>query len=433
MKFPDPAEECSVIEEIETLVSMESNFEDPLEKALDLDPLEDEEGKENMALMESNPRNFIQFTQFESLELEVLPSHLKYVYLGDCSTLPTVISTELTKNQEEQLITILKKFKKAIGWTIVDIRGISPFCMHKIILEEGERARIDGKRRLNPIMKEVVRKEVIKWLDAGIIYSISDSSWVSLVQCEPKKGGIMIVENERSELIPTRSVTGWRICIDYRKLNKAALKDHFSLPFMDQMLDRLANGYSGYNQTVVALEEQQKITFTCPYGTFAFRRMPCNAPAAFQRCMMAIFTNMVENFVDVFMDDFFIFGNTYDICLSNLAKVLKRCEQTNLVLNWEKCHLMGLSRGIKTRGIEVDKAKVDVTERLSAPINVKGVRSFLGHANFYRGFTKDFSKISKQLCLLLEKDIVFDFNKARLEAFEDLKKGVNLSPNNRYT
>ena len=127
--------------------------------------------------------------------------------------------------------------------------------MHKNILEEVEKARNDGQKRLNPIMKEVVRKEVIKWLDVGIIYPISDSLWVSPVECVPKKGGITIVENKRNELIPTRTVTDWRICIDYRKLNKATGKDHFSLPFMDQMLYQLAgnefyfflDGYLGYN------------------------------------------------------------------------------------------------------------------------------------------------------------------------------------------
>ena len=132
--------------------------------------------------------------------------------------------------------------------------------------------------RLNPIMKEVVKKEIIKWLDAGIIYPISDSSWVSLVQCVPKKGCMKMVENAKNELIPTRVVTGWRICMDYRRLNKNTWKDHFPLPFIDQMLDRLAgreyycflDGYSGYNQIVIALEDQHKTTFTCPYGTFSF-------------------------------------------------------------------------------------------------------------------------------------------------------------------
>ncbi|KAK8510976.1 hypothetical protein V6N12_036888 [Hibiscus sabdariffa] len=142
-------------------------------------------------------------------------------------------------------------------------------------------------------MKDVVRKEILKWFDAGIIYPISDSEWVSPVQCVPKKGGITVISNENKELIPTRTVTGWRVCMDYRKLNKATRKDHFPLPFIDQMLDRLAgkpfncflDGYSGYNQIAIAPEDQSKTTFTCPYGTFAFRRMPfglCNAPATFQ-------------------------------------------------------------------------------------------------------------------------------------------------------
>ncbi|KAK8945147.1 hypothetical protein KSP39_PZI008540 [Platanthera zijinensis] len=155
-------------------------------------------------------------------------------------------------------------------------------------------------------MREVVKKEIIKWLDAGIIYPISDSRWVSPIQCVPKKGGITVVRNESNELIPTRTVTGWRICMDYRKLNKATRKNHFPLPFLDQVLDRLAgneyfcflDGYSGYNQIMVAPEDQEKTTFTCPFGTFAFRKMPfglCNAPATFQRCMIAIFTELIDN------------------------------------------------------------------------------------------------------------------------------------------
>ena len=139
--------------------------------------------------------------------------------------------------------------------------------------------------------------------------------------------------------------------MDYTKLNKETRKDHFPLTFIDQMLDRLAghdyycflDGYSGYNQIAIAPEDQEKTTFTCPYGTFAFRRMPfglCNAPATFQRCMMAIFSDMVERIIEVFMDDFSVFGSSFDHCLNNLSKVLERCVETNLVLNWEKCHFM---------------------------------------------------------------------------------------------
>ena len=129
---------------------------------------------------------------------------------------------------------MLKGFRRVIGWTIADIKGISPsFCMHKILLEDEQKGSIVGQRRMNPIMKEVVKKEIIKWLDARIIFPISDSSWVSPIQCVPKKGENTVVENENNELIPTRIVIGWRICMDYRKLKKATRKDHFPLPFID--------------------------------------------------------------------------------------------------------------------------------------------------------------------------------------------------------
>ncbi|KAL4342362.1 hypothetical protein GQ457_08G031200 [Hibiscus cannabinus] len=286
------------------------------------------------------------------LELKQLPEQLKYVYLGNNKTLPVIISSKLQTDQEERLIATLRQHKEALGWTIADIKGISPtICMHKILLDEKHKPTVDAQRRLNQAMKEVVRKEILKWLDAGIIYPISDSEWVSPVQCVPKKGGITVISNEKNELIPTRTVTGWRVCMDYRKLNKATRKDHFPLPFIDQMLDRLAgkqfycflDGYSGYNQIAIAPEDQSKTTFTCPYGTFAFRRMPfglCNAPATFQRCMTAIFSDLNEDCLEIFMDDFSTFGEDFDSCLSNLEKVLKRCKETNLVLNWEKCHFM---------------------------------------------------------------------------------------------
>ncbi|CAL2247858.1 unnamed protein product [Prunus armeniaca] len=171
--------------------------------------------------------------------------------------------------------------------------------MHRILLEEGAKPTREAQCRLNPPMMEVVKKEIIKLLDCGVIYPISDSRWVSPVQVVPKKSGVTVVKNEENELVPTRIQTGWRVCIDYRKLNATTRKDHFPLPFIDQMLERLAShsfycfldGYSGYNQIVIAPDDQEKTTFTCPFGTFAYRRMPfglCNAPATFQRCMDSI-------------------------------------------------------------------------------------------------------------------------------------------------
>jgi hypothetical protein len=192
-------------------------------------------------------------------------------------------------------------------------------------------------------MKEVVRNEVLKLLDAGIIYPIADSRWVSPVHCVPKKGGITVVPNENNELIPQRVVVGYRMCIDFRKVNKVTKKDHYPLTFIDQMLERLSkkthfcflDGYSGFSQIVVKKEDQEKTTFTCPYGTYAYRRMPfglCNAPATFQRCMSAIFHGFCEEIVEVFMDNFSVYGTSFDNCLHNLDKFLQRCEETNLVL-----------------------------------------------------------------------------------------------------
>ena len=210
----------------------------------------------------------------------------------------------MTKSEEQKLLEILRKYKEAIAWSIEALKGISPsICMHKILLNDNAKTSIEHQRRLNPVMKEVVRKEVLKWLNAGFIYAISDSSWVSPVHVVPKKGGFTVIRNEKNELIPTRTVTGWRLCIDYRKLNTTTRKDYFPFPFIDQMLDRLAghphfcflDGYSGYNQISIAPEDQEKTTFTCLFGTFAIRRMSfglCNAPGTFQRCMISIFSDL---------------------------------------------------------------------------------------------------------------------------------------------
>ena len=234
------------------------------------------------------------------------------------------------------------------------------------------------------------------------------------------------------------------MCIDYRRLNTATKKDHYPLPFIDQMLERLAkhkffcylDGYSGFFQIPIHPDDQEKTTFTCPYGTFAYRRVPfglCNAPATFQRCMTSIFSDFIESIMEVFMDDFSVYGSDFDECLHNLSKVLKRCEEVNLVLNWEKCHFMvneGVVLGhlISERGIQVDKAKIEVIEKLPPPVDVKGVRSFLGHAGFYRRFIKDFSKIAKPLTQLLLKDATFVFTDACLDSFYRIKNALITAP-----
>ncbi|XP_059658923.1 uncharacterized protein LOC132305272 [Cornus florida] len=209
------------------------------------------------------------------LELKQLPSHLKYAFLGPESTLPVIISAKLSDVQEEKLLEVLANHREAIGWSVADLKWIDPsVCMHRIFLEEDSKPSQEAQRQLNPNMKEVVKKEVVKLLDASIIYPISDSQWVSPIHVVPKKFGITMVKNSEVAIHP---------------------------------------------------DDQEKTTFTCPYGTFAYRRMPfglCNAPATFQRCMMAIFSDMIENFLEVFMDDFLVFGSSFDNYLENLVLVL---------------------------------------------------------------------------------------------------------------
>ncbi|CAN6712517.1 unnamed protein product [Malus baccata var. baccata] len=400
-----------------------------------------------ISLPTSNEKTLPFVIQAPKLELKPIPEHLKYAFLGEDETLPVIISSHLTTEEREKLIRVLKDHKTAIAWSIADIKGINPAtCMHRILLEEGAKPTKEAQRRLNPLMMEVVKKEVIKLLDVGIIYPISDSKWVSHVQVVTKRFGVTVVKNEASELVPTRVQNSWRVCTDYRKINNTTRKNHFPVPFIDQMLKRLAghshycslDGYSGYNQIAVALEDQEKTTFTCPFGIFAYRRMSfgfCNAPATFQmcRCMVSIFSDMIEKIIEVLTDDFSVYGDSFDTCLHNLSLVLKRCQETNLVLNWEKFHFMvshGLVLGhiISEKGIEVDKSKVELVSSLPLPTTVREVRFFLGHADFYCRFMKDFSMISIPLCRLLQKDVTFDMNEECVVSFNKLKELLSTAP-----
>ncbi|XP_076946116.1 uncharacterized protein LOC143617447 [Bidens hawaiensis] len=202
-----------------------------------------------------------------------------------------------------------------------------------------------------------------------MIYLISDSPSVSPTQVVPKKGGMTVVMNENNELIPSRTVTGQQFyCFLY--------------------------GFWGYFQIPIAPKDQEKMTFTCPYGTFAYRRMPfglCNTPDTFQHCMVAIFQDMIETSMEVFIDDFSVYG-------------------------------IVLGHKISRDGIEVDRAKIDTISTLPPPKNVKAIKSLLGHAGFYRRFIKNFSKITRPMTRLLEKDVPFAFDEECVKAFTFLKE-----------
>nr|GEV14932.1 reverse transcriptase domain-containing protein [Tanacetum cinerariifolium] len=296
------------------------------------------------------------------VKLKALPPHLEYAFLEGDNKLPVSIKKHLSVEEKTALITVLKSHKRAIAWKLSDIKGINPeFFTHKILIEEDFTPAVQHQRRVNPKIHDVIKQEVIKLLDAGLIYPISDSPWVSPVHYVPKKRGFTVVENKDNELILTHLVTG---------------NQYYC--FLD--------GFSGYFQIPIDPKDQEKTTFTCPYGTFAYRRMPfglCNAPGTFQRCMMAIFHDMIEKTMEVFMDDFSVFGNSFQSCLSHLEKMLKRCEDTNLCLNWEKSHFM-----------------------------VK----------------EDFSKIARPMSRLLEKDTPFIFSQECIDAFQTLKRKLTEAP-----
>nr|GEX22679.1 reverse transcriptase domain-containing protein [Tanacetum cinerariifolium] len=296
------------------------------------------------------------------VKLKDLPPHLEYAFFESDDKLPVIIAKDLKDEEKTALIKVLKSRKQALAWQLSDIKGINPeFYTHKILVEDDFKPAVQHQRRINLKIHEVIKKEVLKLLDAGLIYPISDSPWVSPVYCVHKKGGFTIVENEENELIPTRL---------------------------------------GYFQIPIDPKDQEKTTFTCPYGTFAYRRMPfglCNAPGTFQRCMMAIFHNMIEKTME------------------------------------EKGHFMvkeGIVLGhkISKNEIEVDKAKVNVITKLPHPTTVKGIRSFLGHAGFYRRFIQDILKIAQPMTRLFEKDTSFIFSKECIEAFQSLKKKLTEGP-----
>nr|GEU30264.1 reverse transcriptase domain-containing protein [Tanacetum cinerariifolium] len=334
----------------------------------------------NMACEEYSQKvlGFFDVTSFEEadaflgLEDDPNSSNINPFYYdpkGDILLLEAILNSKPLPplpNHEQYMPSFKKELKVCEVKTVESSIDEPPEVELKDLPPQLEYVFLEGDNKLPVIIvKELGDEEksalikVEKILDAGLIYPIFDSPWVSPIHCVPKKGGFTVVENEENELILTLLVTGWRISRD----------EYYC--FLD--------GFSVYFQIPIDPRDQEKTTFTCPYGTFSYRRMPfglCNAPGTFQRCMLDIFHDMVKKTMEVFMDDFSVFANSFENCLSRLDKMLQRCEDNNLCLNWEKSHFMvkeGIVLGhkISKNGIEVDKAKVDVIAKLPHPTSVK--------------------------------------------------------------
>jgi hypothetical protein len=211
------------------------------------------------------------------VELKQLPLGLQYVFLNGNHETLVMISDKLSNDETRGLVATLEKYRLVISYSLKDLKGISmSFCTHRVPMEQEHKPIHEHQLWLNNVMREVVKKKLLKLLKVGVIYPIYDSELVSPVQVVLKNGGMTVIYNEKNDLIPHRTVASWQMCIDYRMLNKDTRYDHFPVPFIDEMLERLANhsffyyldGYTGYHQILIHLDDQSKTTFTCPYDTF---------------------------------------------------------------------------------------------------------------------------------------------------------------------
>nr|GEY24534.1 reverse transcriptase domain-containing protein [Tanacetum cinerariifolium] len=347
-----------LFEEADAFLGLEDDPDSPKINPFYYDP------KGNIILLE---------TILNSKPLPTLPNHEQYLpsYKKELKVCEAkTVKSSVDEPPEVELKDLPPHLEYAFPEGNNKLPGINPeFYTHKILMEEDYKPAVQHQRRVNPKIHDVIKKEVEKLLDAGLIYPISDSLWVSPM------------------------------------LERLAGNEFYC--FLD--------GFYGYFQIPIDPRDQDKTTFTYLYGTFAYRRMP------------------FEKMMEIFMDDFLVFRNSFENYLSRLDKMLQRCEDTNLSLNWEKSHFIvkeGIVLGhkISKNRIEVDRAKVDVIAKLPHPITIKGVRSFLDHAGFYRRFIQDFSKISRPMTHLLEKNTPFIFSEDCIKAFQTLKKKLTEAP-----
>ena len=341
------------------------------------------------------------------------------------------LANTLDDTNRQAYVSLLSEFFDVFAWSPSDLTGISPkLGEHRIDLVEGAIPVRQRQYRLNPRYSLMVKEDIDRLLEAGFIYPVVNSEWVSPIVVVPKKVG-------------ADGKVKIRVCQDFRKLNASTKKDYFPIPFTDIILDHVSghecysflDGFSGYNQVFIRPEDQLKTTFTTEWRTFAFNRMPfglCNAPGTFQRLMMDIFQDFLRHFLEVFIDDFAVFGKWLDH-LGYLKKTFERCRETNLKLHPGKCFL-GMESGVllghvvSKTGLEVDLDKVKVILTLTAPGNVREIRRFLGCVGYYRRFIKDYARKALPLTELLKKEEDFRWNPERQTAFKELKLSLSQAP-----
>jgi len=367
------------------------------------------------------------------MSLEILQSispkdNIEEINIGTQEKVQNIkISTSLAPEVKDEYLKLLRKYKDVFAWSYADLKTYdTSLIKHKIPLKYEAKPYQQKLRRINPILLPTIEKELKKMLDAHIILPLRYSNWIS-------------------NLVPVRKKNGeTRLCVDFRNLNKASLKDNYPLPKMDQLLQQvfganrlsMLDGFSGYNQIMVDKEDREKTSFTTPWGTFMYARMPfglTNPRDTFQRAMDIAFVGQVNKFLVIYLDDLTVYSNSNKKHLKHLMKVFERCRKFGISLNSKKS-LFVITEGkflghiISKDGVVIDPNKVSIIQTLSLPRNKKEVQAFLGKINFLRRFIPNYAEIIKDITDMLKKGHEIKWTVSSRHAFDEIKKAIFEAP-----
>jgi ribonuclease HI len=313
------------------------------------------------------------------------------------------LSKYLSPENKSKYAELLRKYKDIFAWSYDELRTYDTSIIeHKIPLKPGVKPFKQKLRQINPILLPVIEKEVKKLLDAKIIVPLRYSEWVA-------------------NLVPVRKKNGEiRLCVDFRNLNRSSLKDNYPLPKMDHVLEKVVganrmsmiDGFSGYNQIAVHQDDKEKMTFTTPWGTFMYDKMPfglMNAGETFQRAMDIAFMGERDKFVVIYLDDLTVFSKSDAEHLVHLKQTFEKCRKFGLSLNPKKSHFAMqegklLGHLVSKDGIKIDPKRIEAIDTINIPRNVKEIQSFLGKINFLRRFIPNFAEIVKLITDMLKKN-----------------------------
>ncbi|KAL3696451.1 hypothetical protein R1sor_010527 [Riccia sorocarpa] len=329
------------------------------------------------------------------------------------------IGNHLSEEQKKGITKLLRDYSRVFAWTYEDMKGVPPkICQHKIKLLPSAKPLVQRPYRMNPNYAETVKKEIEKLKEADFIYPVKEYDWLSPIVIVPKKNGKL------------------RVCVDYRKLNEFTVKDPYPIPFIDDILDKVAereaytfmDGYSGYNQVEIASEDHKKTAFITPWGAYAYAPMPfglSNAPTTFQILVIDTFAEYIGDFMEAFLDDFTVYGSA-DQHLQQLENALINCLENQISLNPEKC-VFWVQSGVLlvhiicSEGIFMDPRKVEKIRKQPAPTNRKELQRVMDHQALTYIVNKVHitGRIARWLLLLQEFDFTMVYKPGKINILAD--------------